>query len=190
MRRGARAALDASVADRGCRQGGSGCASSFWCPACKRQRFALRAIALPVSGPADATWPELRAALHTAFGETTRCANWLATQFYARDRHREPGDVKLAAMPRVYLYPEARRLFPALASQTLASLERQVLARYRATRLALVWRHAAALPTYRYPAPLPLPARMWALDCQDDRWRLSVRIGDRRWCCDCARGRG
>src|SRR5688500_19891050 len=62
----------------------------FWCPACKRQRFVLRAIALPVSGPADATWEELRAALHTAFAETTRCANWLATQFYARDRHREP----------------------------------------------------------------------------------------------------
>src|SRR5262245_7019319 len=65
-----------------------------WCTACKRQRFVLRAIALPVSGPADATWPELRAALHTAFGETTRCANWLATQFYTRDRQRAPGDVK------------------------------------------------------------------------------------------------
>jgi hypothetical protein len=153
----------------------------FWCPACKRQRFVLRAIALPVSGPADATWEELRIALRTAFVETTRCANWLATQFYARDRQREPGDVSLAAMPRVYLYPEARKLFPALASQTLASLERQVLARYRATRLAVVWRHAAALPTYRYPAPLPLPARMWALDCRDERWCLSVRIGDRRW---------
>ena len=84
-------------------------------------------------------------------------------------------------MPRVYLYPEARKLFPALASQTLASLEQQVLARYRATRLALVWRHAACLPTYRYPTPLPLPARMWTLDCQDDRWCLSARIGDRRW---------
>jgi hypothetical protein len=153
----------------------------FWCPACKRQRFVLRAIALPVSGPADATWSELRAALHTAFGETTRCANWLATQFYTRDRQREPGDVRLPAMPCVYLYPEARKLFPALASQTVACLEQQVLARYRATRLALVWRHAAALPTYRYPTPLPLPARMWTLDCRDDRWCLSARIGDRRW---------
>jgi hypothetical protein len=26
-----------------------------------------------------------------------------------------------------------------------------------------------------------LPARMWTLDCQDDRWCLSARIGDRRW---------
>jgi hypothetical protein len=153
----------------------------FWCPTCKRQRFVLRAIALPVSGPADATWDELRAALGVAFGETTRCANWLATQFYTRDRQRQPGDARLATMPRVYLYPEARKLFPALASQTLASLEQQVLARYRATRLALVWRHAAALPTYRYPTPLPLPARMWTLDCRDDRWCLSARIGDRRW---------
>ena len=29
--------------------------------------------------------------------------------------------------------------------------------------------------------PLPLPARMWTLERQDERWRLSVRIGDRRW---------
>jgi hypothetical protein len=152
-----------------------------WCPACKRQRFVRRAVALPVSGPADATWPELRAALHTAFGETTRCANWLVTQFYARDRQREPHDARLPAMRRVYLYPEARRLFPALASQTLASLEQQVLSRYRAARLALVWRHAVSLPTYRYPTPLPLPAHMWRLDRRDQRWHLSVRIGDRRW---------
>ncbi len=60
-----------------------------WCPACKRRRFVRRAVTLPVSGPADATWPELRAALHTAFGETTRCANWLVTQLYARDRQRD-----------------------------------------------------------------------------------------------------
>jgi hypothetical protein len=84
-------------------------------------------------------------------------------------------------MGRIYLYPEARRLFPALASQTLASLERQVLARYRAARLALVWRHAVSLSTYRYPVPLPLPARMWSLARHDERWHLSVRIGDRRW---------
>lgn len=162
----------------------------FWCPACKRERFMLRAIALPIAGPVDATWPELREALNTAFGETTRCANWLVTQFYARDRQREPGDTRLPAMPRVYLYPEARTLFPSLASQTLASLEQQVLARYRAERLALVWRHAVSLPTWRYPMPLPLPARMWTLERQDERWRLSVRIGDRRWSLQLRQGPG
>jgi hypothetical protein len=153
----------------------------FWCRNCKRQRFILRSIALPVSGPADGTWPELRLALHTAFGETTRCSNWLMTQFFVRDRQREPHDAQLPAMCRIYLYPEARTLFPALASQTLASLERQVLARYRAARLALVWRHAVSLPTYRYPVPLPLPARMWSLARHDQRWHVSVRLGDRRW---------
>ena len=162
----------------------------LWCPACKRQRFVRRAVTLPVSGPADATWAELRDALHTAFGETTRCANWLVTQFYARDRQREPHDARLPAMRRVYLYPEARRLFPSLASQTLASLEQQVLARYRAGRLALVWRHAVSLTTYRYPTPLPLPARMWTLDCREQRWHLSVRIGDRRWSLRLRQGAG
>ncbi|MPY88950.1 MAG: hypothetical protein GEU99_13605 [Luteitalea sp.] len=153
----------------------------LWCPACKRRRFVLRAIALPVSGPSDATWPELRAALHEAFGETTRCANWLVTELYARDRHRQRGDGHLPKMRGSYLYPEARSLFPALASQTLASLERQVRAKYRAARLDLVWRHAVSLPTYRYPTPLPMPSRMWDLVLHGQRWHLSVRIGDRRW---------
>lgn len=153
----------------------------LWCPVCKRERFVLRAIAIPVSGPADATWPELREALHDAFAETTRCANWLVTQLYARDRQRQPGDARLPKMRGLYLYPEARALFPALASQTLASLEQQVQARYRAARLDLIWRHAASLPTYRYPTPLPLPSRMWQLERQQQRWLFSARIGERRW---------
>lgn len=153
----------------------------WWCPTCKRARFVLRAIALPVSGPRDGTWPDLRAALHEAFGETTRCANWLVTELYARDHARRPDDERLPKMPAVYLYPEARVRFPSLAPQTLASLEQQVQARYRAARLDLVWRHAVSLPTYRYPMPLPLPSRMWELTQHDQRWQISVRIGDRRW---------
>ena len=84
----------------------------WWCAACTRERFVLRAVALPVSGPVDGSWAELRDALHTAFAETTRCANWLVTELYARDAKREPADARLRAMPRVYLYPEARQLFP------------------------------------------------------------------------------
>lgn len=153
----------------------------LWCPACKRQHFVLRALAVPVSGPSDATWPELRAALHAAFAETTRCANWLMTELYARDHQRQPEDERLPKMRRIYLYPEARARFPALASQTLASLEQQVQAKYRAARLDLIWRHAVSLPTYRYPTPLPLPSRMWQLVLQGERWHLSARIGHRRW---------
>jgi hypothetical protein len=162
----------------------------LWCPACKRRRFVLRAIAMPVSGPSDATWPELRAALHVAFAETTRCANWLMTELYARDRQRQPGEERLAKMRSLYLYPDARALFPALASQTLASLEQQVQAKYRAARLDLIWRHAVSLPTYRYPTPLPLPARMWDLVLHEQRWRLSARIGDRRWSLGLRQGPG
>lgn len=153
----------------------------WWCAACRRDRFVLRAVALPVSGPVDGTWAELRPALHTAFAETTRCANWLVTELHARDARREPADVRLRAMPRVYLYPEARVLFPALASQSLATLERQVLARYRAMRLDLLWRHAVSLPTWRYPTPLPVPARMWRLERHAQRWCFSVHLDDRRW---------
>jgi hypothetical protein len=141
----------------------------------------LRTVPTPVSGPSDTSWSEFRPALHAAFCETTRCANWLVTQFYLRDQPRGREDERLSKMPAIYLYPEARVLFPALASQTLASLERQVRAKYCAARLDLLWRHAVSLPTYRYPMPLPLPSRMWHLALHDERWHLSVRIGDRRW---------
>ncbi|MGH9160179.1 MAG: hypothetical protein ACRD2X_09365, partial [Vicinamibacteraceae bacterium] len=153
----------------------------LWCPACKRRRFVLRAVTMPVSGPSGATWAELRTALHASFAETTGCANWLMSELYARDRQRRPEDERPPKMPPIYVYPEARVRFPALASQTLASLERQAQARYRAVRLDLVWRHAVSLPTYRYPTPLPLPSRMWQLVLLDQRWHLSARIGDRRW---------
>ena len=82
-----------------------------------------RSLVLPIAGPVDATWPELRVALREAWGETTRAANWMLTELYARDIRRGAQDKKLGKMPKVYLYPEARKLFPLLASQTLSSLD-------------------------------------------------------------------
>ncbi len=153
----------------------------FWCAGCVRTRFVPRTITLPVAGPSDGSWADLRPVLREAFAETTRCANWLVTQYYLRDRPRRPEDERLSRLPAIYLYPEARILFPSLASQSLASLERQVRSRYCATRLDVLWRHAASLSTYRYPVPLPLPSRMWRLDLEGNRWHFSARLRDRRW---------
>lgn len=151
------------------------------CADCMARRYVMRAITIPVVGPEDATWADLRVALTAAWGETTRAANWIATELYARDVRRAPGDAKLPKMPRVYLYPEVRAAFPGLASQTVTSLIRDVEAKYRARRYDLIWRSAVSLPTYRYPHPLPLPSQMWSLAEQNGRWSLSARIGDRRW---------
>jgi hypothetical protein len=142
----------------------------------------IRSLVLPIAGPVDATWAELRPALREAWAESTRCANWMLTELYARDIRREPGDQKLAKMPRIYLYPEARQRFPALASQTVASLERDVSRKYRARRYELLWTQSVSLPVMRYPVGLPLPSQMWRLEHDDGgAYLFSARIGDRRW---------
>ena len=62
--------------------------------------------------------PDLRTALTTAWGQTTRSINWMMSQLYIRDELRMPDQEKLKKMPKTYLYPEARQLFPDLPSNT------------------------------------------------------------------------
>jgi hypothetical protein len=52
----------------------------------------------------------------------TEAANWMMTELYTHDVQRH-GEAKMPPMRRLYLYPEARRRFPGLAPQTVASLE-------------------------------------------------------------------
>lgn len=137
-----------------------------------------RSLVLPIAGPVDATWPELRVALREAWGETTRAANWMLTELYARDSRRGPQDKKLGKMPKVYLYPEARKLFPLLASQTLSSLDREVTRKYRARRYEVLWTRAASLPTMRYPVGIPLHSQMWRLERDaGGAYLFSARLG-------------
>jgi hypothetical protein len=113
--------------------------------------------------------------------ETTRCANWMMTELYARDVRRS-GEEKMPPMRYVYLYPEARLLFPALTPQSVASLEQAVTRKYAARRYEVVWTHAASLASLRYPQPFPVHNQSWSLAI-DERRRpiLSARIGAKRW---------
>lgn len=154
--------------------------SEHWCGDCWREKYVLRAIAFPVSSPMDATWEELRSAVKTMWQQTTRCLNWMMTELYTRDVKRD-GQAKLPVMPRVYLYPEARVLFPELPSQTVASLEQSCQRKYRARRLEVIWRHSAALPTHRYPTPFPVHNQSWEPSIEAQKPIVSVRIAERRY---------
>jgi hypothetical protein len=141
----------------------------------------LRALTVPVAHPEGASWAELRAHLKTQWIETTRCANWMITELYARDIRRQPEDDRLSPMPPVYLYPEARELFPVLSAQAVAALAQDILRRYRARRLDLLWSRRASLPTYRYPVALTIPTQAWSLGTANGGWIVSARIGGARW---------
>ena len=152
-----------------------------YCPTCKTQLFAIRAVVIPIAGPVDHSWEELRTALHEVWSSSTACANWMTTELYARDVRRQPGDVKLGRMPRTYLYPEARAIFPALPPQSLPALELELQRQYRAHRHELLWTRSRALSSHRYPYPLPIPSRSWCVTETGGAWHLSFRLGDARW---------
>lgn len=101
---------------------------------------------------------------------------------YIRDTRREPGMTKLPPMPKMYLYPEARRRFPQLPSQTLASLEHAMAGKYKALRYNLLWTGSVSLPNCRYPVPFPVPAQAWRAKWDKDGSPLvELRLGDSRW---------
>jgi hypothetical protein len=153
-----------------------------YCGDCWRKKYVLRAISIPVASPlGNLSWEDLRAALKVAWGQTTRCANRIMTECYVRDVKRTGSDrEKMPPMPRVYLYPELRQEFPALPSQTVASLVQSCQRKYRALRYQVIWTGTASLPTFRYPTPLPIPSQAWSCHIAEDRPILSVRIGERR----------
>lgn len=84
-------------------------------------------------------------------------------------------------MNPVYLYPDARKRFPALPPQTLASLEQTCQRKYRAMRYDVVWTCRASLPTFRHPTPFPIPNQGWRAILENDTPVVSVRIGDSRF---------
>lgn len=150
-----------------------------FCGACWGKKYLLRAITVPIAKCDD--WNGLDQALKQMFVETTRCANWMSTQLYIRDIKREPEMPKLPPMPRIYLYPEARVLFPTLPPQTVSSLEQVTQRKYRARRYEVIWTNSASLSAYRYPQPFPVHNQSWEPYYEGQRAAVSVRIADRRW---------
>jgi hypothetical protein len=150
----------------------------YYCDECWRQKYVLRAITLPVAEPLSLSWEELRKILKVQWAQTTAAANRIMTECYARDVRRKPGDEKIPPMPKVYLYNELRAEFPDLPSQTVASLEQACQRKYRALRYQIVWTAGAALPTYRYPTPLPIPAQRWIGWISQDKLMFRVKIGE------------
>lgn len=132
------------------------------CRDCWRQAYLLRAVTFPVASPVGATWDELRAALDASWANSTGLANWAVTELAKRDVVRGPGDGKLPAMRPVYLYPEARRRFPAMDCQSVVAVLHAVEGKYRKARLDVVWRSAAVLPRHRYPVPYPVHNQGWS----------------------------
>lgn len=144
------------------------------CGSCWRESYRLTAAILPLDKSAYS--PELKAAMQQAWADTTALSNWTLTQLYTRDNHRD-GRSKLGPMPKSYLYPDARRLFPRLTPQSVVSILQAVTNKYRAKRYEIVWTGASSLPVYRYPTPFPAHNQSWSVSIDDGKPTVSVQIG-------------
>jgi hypothetical protein len=149
----------------------------YYSPECWSDRNILRAITIPVAAPIGITWPELRDALKIYWRETTKASNWMVRQLALKDVSRDASMTKLPTMATTYLYPEARKLFPVIPPPSLASLEQAITAKYKAKRRELIWLVSASFPQYRYPQPLALHNKCWAVRMQGDSPVVDLNLG-------------
>lgn len=159
-----------------------------WCRDCWRAAYRLRAVTLPVAGADGRTWPELNAALSICWELTTTLANFEVQELAKNDLIRLPDDEKLGRMPARPTkgprapYQRAREIVPDLDTRSVTSVLRAVQNRYVKRRYEVVWRRAAALPTYRYPMPYPVHNQAWRVRLQDRRVLVDVPlVGGERW---------
>lgn len=155
-------------------------AEAAYCENCWRGRYVLRAVAMPVASPLDGDWKAFRSALREMWRLTSSASNWMVTELYARDVRRGEKDVKMPPMARQYLYPEARKRFPGLPSQSVAALEQAVQAKYRAARYQTIWTAERSLATFRYPVPFAVPNQGWSAAIEEEKPVVSFRLGDQR----------
>jgi hypothetical protein len=156
---------------------------AVYCKGCWSEAYVLRAVTLPVAGVAEGgEWSEFWDALKAGWSAATDIANWAVTELARNDTPRTADAEKLATMPRVYLYPGARKVAPALDPSSVVALLHAIEGRYRKARLATMWFRSAAHPVYRYPMPIPIHNQSWScVEGDGGRPSLSIRLGGRRW---------
>jgi hypothetical protein len=152
------------------------------CRDCWNRRYLLRTLTFAIASPGEGTWKDLDADLKAMWEQTTAASNWMMTQCYVRDIHRSDAYDKMPPMRPLYLYPEARILFPKLPPTTVVALERAVQSTYRAKRYEVIWTRSATLPSMRYPQPFPVHNQSWSFsfDAGNRPW-IKCRLNDRTW---------
>ena len=162
------------------------------------QQFSLRTVRLPVASiecPVNSpeaqreAWNSLRAALKVSWRQATQLSNWILTELAKADTLPIEASANGPKLPKIddlsglmrRIYHEGRERWPELDSQSFCSIRHRVLARYKHVRFDLRYRSAISLPTYRYPTPLPIPAKDTRFTLQDGVAVLHVRISGQRF---------
>lgn len=154
--------------------------SGLHCGKCWHKSYALRAITVPVAGPVGGKWEPLREALKAAWADCARFSNLCVQSLYAAEPPRGESLGKLPRVDLYGLYRDRKDEWPAISSGTVVALCHSVEGRYRKARWDCVWRRAQALPTYRYPTPLPIRSQDWTITEDGGVFGVSVPIAGER----------
>jgi len=150
------------------------------CDKCWRERYALRAVTLPIVSPIGMDWQELRKMLRESFQMATHAANWALRQLAAHDAGIGVG-AKLGRMDTPE--PGGKSLYKGVADQfaldtrTASVLVQAASAKYRASRLGM-HRGEVSLPSIRYPHPIPVHNNTWSVrEGEDGGLELNFPLG-------------
>jgi len=162
-----------------------------WCDKCWRSHYYIAAITIPVLGPANGNWKDLRAALRLSWSQSTALSNWAISELYKADVTRDAAMGKLPKMPSVNLYQAARERFPDIPTGSLSGVLHAVELKYRAKRYGAIWTCDESLPNYRYPTPFSCRRQDWKPGTDaDDAPVISCRLAGKRWALKLRRGPG
>ena len=151
------------------------------CPKCWNARYILRAVTIPIAGPIDGTWKELRESLKIVWRAATRLSNWAVTELAKADIVRTAEMTKLPKPPKNYLYPGARAMAPEIDSGSVVAILHSVEGKWRAKRFNVTWLAKESLPNYRYPTPYPIRPHDWRCEKDGEIIMVNARLAGRRW---------
>lgn len=134
------------------------------CKPCFQARYKIKAVTFPIASPLEDSWEDLWGALSSSWREASQLSCWAMTQLRCADPADPAVQDKIPKYKPLYLYPEARRIWPNLGTGSVVSLLQSVTSRYLKCRFDVAWRFAASLPTHRYPVPLPVHVNAWSAE--------------------------
>lgn len=141
---------------------------TYTCGACWGKKYHMAAVTFPI---AHCDWDAVRPAFAECSAAVRELSNWAIRKLFANDAVRSADDVKIPAMPPIYLYglapecPAWSHLRGKVGADVLSAVERC----YRSERYETVWTGERSLRSYRYPQGVPI-------DGEGVRVRIDERI--------------
>lgn len=158
------------------------------CGECLAAQWQVGGVAVPIDcvidddGESKEQWGPFKLALHQAWSDMARLANWTIRQLFLADEPPLAGERKMPKWVPPYLYPEARKAFPKIATGTLCQMLQTVQSKYGEKRIESLLFNRCSVPSYSMQRmSVPIKSGTWKIGFPEDVPILEFRMGDTRW---------